>query len=165
MPTENGNRQYVSTCSLSSFLFFEEVLFWRAVLWTIFPIMSPSKTKYLRNCGLFSQKSRYCLTLFSQIRVCHRKKSLHAKIQPFCTTHDQYQFSPNNINTSSRETVMRITGMITKGKLPWSFIKFSQLSLQGNVWRSGCRIYNVHIGAERIKAKLSHASIFIHQGP
>ena len=30
--------------------------------------------------------------------------------------------------------------MITKGKMPWSFIKFSQVILKGNVWRSVWRI-------------------------
>ena len=30
---------------------------------------------------------------------------------------DQHQFSPNNIHTRSREQVMRISKMITKGKM------------------------------------------------
>ena len=46
---------------------------------------------------------------------------------------DQQQFSPNNIHTLSRDKVMRINKMITKGKMPWSFIKFSQVILKGNV--------------------------------
>ena len=53
---------------------------------------------------------------------------------------DQRQFSPNNIHTLSRDTVVRIYKMITKEKMPWSFIKFSQLILKGNVWRSAWRI-------------------------
>ena len=36
---------------------------------------------------------------------------------------DQYQFSPNNIHTLSRDKVMRINKMITKEKMPWSFIR------------------------------------------
>ena len=36
---------------------------------------------------------------------------------------DQYQFSPNNIHTLSRGMVMRINKMITKEKMPWSFIR------------------------------------------
>ena len=36
--------------------------------------------------------------------------------------------------------VMRVNKMITKEKMLWSFIKFSQLILQGNVWRSVSRI-------------------------
>ena len=33
---------------------------------------------------------------------------------------DQNQFSPNNIDTSSKEMVMRINKMINKGKMRWS---------------------------------------------
>ena len=42
----------------------------------------------------------------------------------------QKQFSPNNIHTLSRDKDMRIKKMITKGKMPWSFIKFSQVILK-----------------------------------
>ena len=38
---------------------------------------------------------------------------------------DQYQFSPNRVNTQSREKVVRIDMMITKEKMHRSFIKFS----------------------------------------
>ena len=48
---------------------------------------------------------------------------------------DQHQFSPNNINTLSKEKVMRFNTVITSGKMLWSSIKFSQLIFQGNVWR------------------------------
>ena len=53
---------------------------------------------------------------------------------------DQHLFSRNNINTSSRAKVMRINKIITEGKTLWSFIKFSQLILEGSVWRSVWRI-------------------------
>ena len=53
---------------------------------------------------------------------------------------DQYQFSPHNIHTLSRGMVMRINKMITKEKMPRSFIKFSQVILKRNVWRSVWRI-------------------------
>ena len=59
---------------------------------------------------------------------------------PLSANSDQKQFSPNNIHTLSRDKVMRINQMITKEKMPWSFIKFSQLILKGNVWRSVWRI-------------------------
>ena len=49
---------------------------------------------------------------------------------------DQQQFSPNNIHTLSRDKVMRINKVITIEKIPSSFIKFSQLILKGDVWRS-----------------------------
>ena len=52
----------------------------------------------------------------------------------------QHQFSPNNIHTQSRDKVMRINKMITIEKIPWSFIKFSQLILKVDVWRSVWRI-------------------------
>ena len=50
------------------------------------------------------------------------------------------QFSPNNIHTLSRDKVMRINKMITIEKMLWSFIKFSQLIVKGDVWRSVWRI-------------------------
>ena len=61
-------------------------------------------------------------------------------INPLSPNRDQHQFSPNNIHTLSREKVMRIAKMITKEEMPWSFIKFSQQFLTGNVWRSVWRI-------------------------
>ena len=42
---------------------------------------------------------------------------------PYKPNRDQHQFSPNNIHTLSRDK------MITKEKMPRSFIKFSQLNL------------------------------------
>ena len=59
---------------------------------------------------------------------------------PLSPNSDQHQFSPNNIHTLSRDKVMRINKMIIIEKIPWSFIKFSQLILKGNVWRSVWRI-------------------------
>ena len=53
---------------------------------------------------------------------------------------DQQQFSPNNVHTLSRDKVMRINKMIVIEKISWSFIKFSQLILKGDVWRSVWRI-------------------------
>ena len=59
---------------------------------------------------------------------------------PLSPNGDQHQFSPINIHTLSRNTVMRINEMITKEKMPRLFIKVSQLILKGNVWRSVWRI-------------------------
>ena len=53
-----------------------------------------------------------------------------ASINPLSANSDQKQFSPNNTHTLSRDKVMRINKMITKGKMPWSFIKFSQVILK-----------------------------------
>ena len=53
-----------------------------------------------------------------------------SRINPLSANSDQKQFSPNNIHTLSRDKVMRINKMITKGKMPWSFIKFSQVILK-----------------------------------
>ena len=49
--------------------------------------------------------------------------------RPLSPNSDQHQFSPDNIRTLSRDTVMRINKMITKEKMPWSLNKFSQLIL------------------------------------
>ena len=59
---------------------------------------------------------------------------------PLSPNGDQHQFSPNNIHMLPRDKDVRINNMITKEKMPWSFIKFSQVILRGNVWRSVWRI-------------------------
>ena len=51
-------------------------------------------------------------------------------VNPLGPKSDQHQFSPNNISRSSRVKVMRITTLITKGRMLWSQIKFSQLFLK-----------------------------------
>ena len=61
-------------------------------------------------------------------------------VNPLSPNGDQQQLSPNNVHTLSRDKVVRIWKMITKEKMPWCFIKFSQLILKGNVWRSVWRI-------------------------
>ena len=61
-------------------------------------------------------------------------------LNPLSPNSDQQQFSPNNVHTLSKDKVVRIQKMITKEKMPWCFIKFSQLILKGNVWRSVWRI-------------------------
>ena len=61
------------------------------------------------------------------VLMFQRKKARH--LSPLCPKSDQHQFSPNNISSSSRVKVMRISKMFTKGKMLWSFIKFSQLIL------------------------------------
>ena len=50
-------------------------------------------------------------------------------LNPLRPNSEQHQFSPDNIRTLSRDTVMRISKMITKEKMPWSLNKFSQLIL------------------------------------
>ena len=45
---------------------------------------------------------------------------------------DKHQFSPNVINTQSREEVMRIDKIITKGKILRSFFKLSQSRRKSN---------------------------------
>ena len=69
--------------------------------------------------------------------VKHFKQGL---CNPLSANSDQQQFSPNNIHTLARDKVMRINKMINVEKTPWSFIKFSQLILKGDVWRSVWRI-------------------------
>ena len=57
---------------------------------------------------------------------CHQLSETFNPLSPNC---DQGQFSPNDIHTLSRDKVMRINEMITKEKMLWSFIRFSQLPL------------------------------------
>ena len=56
--------------------------------------------------------------------------STETSLNPLSANSDKKQFSPNNIHTLSRGMVMRINNMITKGKMTWSFIKFSQVILK-----------------------------------
>ena len=43
-----------------------------------------------------------------------------SNFKPFGPKSDQYQFSPNKISRSLRVKVMRITKLITKGRMLWS---------------------------------------------
>ena len=72
---------------------------------------------------------------------------------PLSPNSDQHQFSPNNIHTLSKNKVMRINEMITKEKMPRSFIKVSQLILKGNVWRSVWRICMWILGLKGLSVK------------
>ena len=90
---------------------------------------------------------KYCTsTNYYNSSVSYRMKIL-MQVQgvlfcPISPKSDQHLFSPNNIITSSREKFMRINKIITSGKIHvlWSSIKFSQLILEGSVWRSVWRI-------------------------
>ena len=70
---------------------------------------------------------------------------------PLSPNSDQHQFSPNNIHTLSRNKVMRINEMITKEKMPRSFIRVSQLIRKGNVWGSVWRICMWILGLKGLK--------------
>ena len=74
---------------------------------------------------------------------------------PLSPNSDQHQFSPNDIHTLAREMVMGINKMLTKEKIPWSCIKFSQLILKGNVWKSVWRICMRILGLKGIFALFS----------
>ena len=50
-------------------------------------------------------------------------------LNPLSPKSDQHQFSPNCINTQSREDVMRTGLMISKGEMVLIIMKFSQLIL------------------------------------
>ena len=61
--------------------------------------------------------------------------------------------------------------MITQVKMPWSFIKFSQLILKGNVWRSVWRICMWILGLNGLSSKkhllelsLSLDLMLVHSG-
>ena len=71
---------------------------------------------------------------------------------PLSPNSDQHQFSPDNIHTLSRNKVMRINEMITKEKMPRSFIRVSQLIRKGNVWGSVWRICMWILGLKGVKA-------------
>ena len=79
---------------------------------------------------------------------------------PLSPNSDQHQFSPNNIHTLSRNKVMRINEMITKEKMPRSFIKVSQLILKGNVWESVWRVCMGILGLKGLNLQRLH----LHSG-
>ena len=73
-------------------------------------------------------------------------------------------FSPNDINTSSRKKITRINTIIIKEKVLWSFIKFSRLILQENVWRSVwkfCKWICIGWGAWKVATRSLH--IWLHR--
>ena len=51
------------------------------------------------------------------VQVLTRKNQVQYNFDLFSTKTDQYQFSPNNVNTESGEKVMIIIDMITQGKM------------------------------------------------
>jgi len=55
---------------------------------------------------------------FSVGRVLADKNCQSVTVNPLSANGDRQQFSPNNIHTLSRDKVMRINKMITKGKMP-----------------------------------------------
>ena len=72
------------------------------------------------------------------LTVC--KMNFLSLFNPLSPNSDRERFTPNDVHTLSRDKVMRISKMITEEKMPWFFIKFSQLILKENVWRSVWRI-------------------------
>ena len=50
--------------------------------------------------------------------AANKVKQVPVIINPLSANSDQKQFSPNNTHTLSRDKVMRINKMITKGKMP-----------------------------------------------
>ena len=63
--------------------------------------------------------------------LCWLHSFFHPSINPSSSRHyGQHQFSPNRIYASSRELVMRINKVMFKGKVLWSFNKFSQIILE-----------------------------------
>ena len=79
-----------------------------------------------------STASLVFLGCWESVPCCNKAFSLN----PLSPNSDQQQFSPNNIHSLSRDKVLRINKMIIVEKIPWSFSKFSQLILKGDVWRS-----------------------------
>ena len=53
------------------------------------------------------------------------------KLKTVGPRNDQYQFSPNSINAFSREKVMRINKMITRGKM----LSFKNILLTYSFWK------------------------------
>ena len=70
---------------------------------------------------------------------------------PSSANSDQQQVSPNNVHTLSRDKVMRINKMIAIEKMLSSLIKFSQLIVKGDVWRSVWRICMWILGLKGLK--------------
>ena len=93
------------------------------------------------------------------------------ELNPVNLKFDQHQFSPNNLNTFSREIVVRIIKVINKGKLHRCFIKFSKHSL-GNVLRTVWRICTGILGLKGSKKKKKNSQMqpiaynrsFLHEG-
>ena len=111
---------------------------------------------YLKETGWKWKRSSwylsYRISVLRSVRITVKENLLNRLLNPLSPNSDQQQFSPNNIHTLSRDKVMRINKMIIIEKIPWSFIKFSQLILKGDVWRSVWRICMSILGLKGLKA-------------
>ena len=87
-------------------------------------------------------------------------------LNPLSPNSDQHKISPNIIHTFSRDKVMRINKTINKEKMPWSFIRFSQLILKGNVRRSLWRICTCILGLQGLKDSMyNYAELCVSDFP
>ena len=66
--------------------------------------------------------------------------SLSVLLHPLGYKSDQHQFSPNNISRSSRVKVMRITKLITNGRMAMILNQILSTILKRNMWRLVWRI-------------------------
>ena len=99
-----------------------------------------AKTKYVHMKGLGLQEKKIKFQHYLCVLMCFTLLPLIC-INLLSPNSDQYQTSPRNINISSREKVMRINKMITKGKLLyWSFLQILPTYTIRNVVRSVWRI-------------------------
>ena len=67
--------------------------------------------KFTHSVGVYQKELGPSFQTSKQVKI-----NSIPNFNPLSPNGDQYQFSPNNIHTSSREKVMRINKMITKKK-------------------------------------------------
>ena len=56
-------------------------------------------------------------------------KAVFPFLNPSSPKFDRHKFSPNSAETSLWEKIMKTIKVITKGKMRWPFIEFSQLNI------------------------------------
>ena len=112
---------------------------------------------YLKETGWKWKRSSwylsYRISVLRSVRITVKENLLNRLLNPLSPNSDQQQFSPNNIQWLSRDKVMRINKMIIIEEITWSFIKFSQLILKGDVWRSVWRICMWMLGLKGLTRK------------
>ena len=117
-------------------------------------VVSLSIPASLSFCGKMGMLSGSPYGSVGRITPCWKPNvtiNQYIRFNPLSANSNQHQFSPKDIHTLSRQMVMRINKMINKEKMPRSFIKFSQLILKGNVWRSVWRICLCILGLNGLK--------------
>ena len=89
------------------------------------------------------------------VLMFQRKKAMH--LSPLHSKSDQHQFSPNNISSSSRVKVMRISKMFTKGKNALIFYQILSTNSLSKCMKISFENLSVDIGSLKVQHPCFHS--------